>query len=291
MSDNLRGALLMMASMAAFTLNDTAMKALAGDAPLFQLVFMRGVLTTVLIGVIAWRMGALSLRLPRRDLVYIGLRMVAEIASAYFFLTALFNMPLANLTAIMQSMPLSVTLAAWLFLGMPVGWRRMSAILIGLVGVMIIVRPGPEGFNLFSIYALIAVGFVTMRDIVTRQLSREVPSMMVTLMTSGSVMVFFGVANVGTEWVPLDSKAWVVMLAAALMVTAGYLLSVMVMRVGEISFVAPFRYTGLIWALSLGWLVFGEWPRPLTLVGAAIVVGSGLFMLYRERQIKRSGQG
>jgi S-adenosylmethionine uptake transporter len=76
-------------------------------------------------------------------------------------------------------------------------------------------------------------------------------------------------------------------LGAAVMVIFGYVFSVMVMRVGEISFVAPFRYTGLIWALVLGWLVFGDWPAPLTLLGAVIVVGSGVFMIYREGQLKR----
>jgi S-adenosylmethionine uptake transporter len=87
------------------------------------------------------------------------------------------------------------------------------------------------------------------------------------------------------DWVPLNQTNTLLILGAAGMVMGGYVLSVMVMRVGEISFVAPFRYTGLIWALTLGWFVFGDWPRPLTLIGAAIVVGSGVFMLYRERQL------
>ena len=114
LNDNARGALLMIASMAAFTVNDTFMKLLAGSIPLFQLLFLRGLIATTLTAGLAASQGAIHLRIPSRDIRYIGLRMAAEIGAAYFFLTALFNMPLANVTAIMQSLPLAVTLAATL---------------------------------------------------------------------------------------------------------------------------------------------------------------------------------
>lgn len=287
LSDNLRGALLMMASMAAFTINDTFMKALAGAVPLFQLLFLRGLLTSAFTGAWAWREGALHLRISRRDKGLIVLRIVAEVGAAYFFLTALFNMPIANVTAILQSLPLTVTLSAALLFHEPLGWRRMSAIVIGLTGVLLIVRPGAEGFTVYSVYVLIAVAFVTLRDLVTRRLSGATHSLFVTFTTSMSVMVFFGLAGLGRDWVPMDLRAWAFTLAASVSIVGGYLFSVQVMRVGEISFIAPFRYTGLIWALVLGWFVFGDWPEPLTLLGAAIVVGSGIFMLYREGQLAR----
>lgn len=286
-SDNLTGAVLMMASMASFTLNDTFMKVLAGQIPLFQLLFLRGLLTTIAVAVIVWRLKALPKSLPRRDGMLILLRTVAETGAAYFFLTALFNMPIANVTAILQALPLTITLAAAVFLGEPVGWRRMAAILIGFVGVMLIVRPGADEFSVYSIYALIAVGFVTLRDLTTRRLSRDTPSMFVTLVTSTAIMAFFGLAGLGSDWAPMSGRELGLTAGAAMMIIGGYLFSVMVMRVGEISFVSPFRYTGLIWALVLGWLVFGEWPAPVTLLGAAIVVGSGLFMLYREAKLGR----
>ena len=287
LTDNTRGALLMMASMAAFTLNDTFMKTLAGDMPLFQLIFLRSIFTTVAIGAMALYLGALHLRIPPRDRLLIVIRALSEVGSAYFFLTALYNMPLANVSAIMQSLPLVVTLAAALFFGETLGWRRMTAILVGLCGVLLIVRPGTEGFNIFSVYALIAVAFVTVRDLVTRRVSGATHSMMVTFITSLALLIAFGMASMTVEWVPITLHRGSMILGAAVMVVFGYVFSVMVMRVGEISFVAPFRYTGLIWALVLGWLVFGDWPAPLTLVGAVIVVGSGVFMLYREAQLKR----
>ena len=286
-SDNLTGALLMMGSMAAFTLNDTAMKLMAGEVPLFQLLFLRGLLTSCAVAVIAWKMGVLTARVPRRDWGLIALRTLAETGAAYFFLTALFNMPIANVTAILQALPLVITLAAALVFGEPVGWRRIVAIMVGFVGVMLIVRPGAADFNFYSVYTLIAVACVTVRDLSSRRLSRDVPSIFVTLITSVSIMVFFGLAGLGAGWVPMSAPQLGLTAGAALFIIGGYLFSIMVMRVGEISFVAPFRYTGLLWALVLGWVAFGEWPGLLTLIGAAIVVGSGLFTLYREAQLGR----
>ena len=289
-SDNLTGAVLMMASMAAFTINDTFMKAMAGEIPLFQLLFLRGVLTTIAVTGIAWWMGALRARLSRKDWGSVAMRMVGEIGAAYFFLTALFNMPIASVTAILQAIPLTITLAAAVFFGDPIGWKRLSAILVGFVGVLLIVRPGAEDFTIYSFYVLAAVGFVTLRDLATRRLSRETPTMLVTAITSVSIMVFFGLASLTVDWAPMDARTTALTAGASVMIIGGYLFSIMVMRVGEISFIAPFRYTGLVWALVLGWLVFDEWPEPITLIGAAIVVGSGLFMLYREARLGRKKQ-
>ena len=288
-SDNLTGAILMMASMASFTLNDTMMKSMAGEIPLFQLLFLRGVLTTIAVGVIAARMGVLWPKIPRRDGGVIALRIAAETLAAYCFLTALFNMPIANVTAVLQALPLTITLTAALIFREPIGWRRMLAIVIGFVGVLLIVRPGPEGFDANVLYALAAVGLVTLRDLATRRLSKAVPSMFVTLLTSGVIMVVFGLASLTGDWAVIDMRAGVLTAGAGVMIIGGYLFSIMVMRVGEISFVAPFRYTGLIWALGLGWLVFGQWPDGITLLGAAIVVGSGIFMLTREARLTREG--
>lgn len=286
-SDNVTGALLMAGAMAAYTFNDTAMKALAGQVPLYQLLCLRGVLTSLVVVGMAWRLRALTPRLPARDWQLIGLRTVAEIGAAYFFLTALFNMPLANVTAILQALPLTVTLAAALIFREPVGWRRMLAILAGLIGVLLIVRPGASDFNMFSVYALCAVMCVTLRDLVTRRLSSATPSIFVTLVTSVAIMTAFGAASLAAPWVPMGARELGLTAVAAGFIVAGYLCSIMVMRVGEISVTAPFRYTGLLWALLLGWVVFGEWPVWQTLLGAAIVAVSGAFTLYREARLAR----
>ncbi|GLQ25389.1 DMT family transporter [Sulfitobacter pacificus] len=289
MSVNLAGALLMMASMACFVLNDTMLKLTGGAVPLFQLLFVRSVITCGLILAARGRLGALHFRIARRDWVIILIRAATEVTISYFFLTALFNMPLANLTAILQVVPLAVTLASAVILREAVGWRRSLAIAVGFCGVLLIVRPGPEGFNIWSIYALIAMLGVTLRDLVTRQLSPEVPSMTVTLVTAASVMVAAGLASLSTPWVEITAQSWGLIVASAVCILGGYFFSIQVMRSGDVSFTAPFRYSGLVWALILGWLVFGEWPHVLTLIGAAIVVATGVFSFYRERKVSGAG--
>lgn len=287
-NDNMRGALLMMGSMACFTFNDGFLKALAGELPLMQVLFIRtGFVTLALFGYLRIS-DRLRLGMSAADRWLVFWRMIAEVAAAYFFLTALFNMPLANVSAILQALPLTVTLAGALFLSEAVGWRRLSAILIGFFGVMLIVRPGTDGFTVWSVYGLLAVAAVTVRDLVTRRLSPEVSSMTVALATSVAVTLFAGVGSIFVDWQPVTSAAALKLGGATVCVLFGYLFSIMVMRVGDIGFVAPFRYTSLIVALAVGYLVFDDWPDTLTLMGAAIVVGTGLFTLYRERQAARA---
>lgn len=287
LSDNSIGALLMVASMAAYTLNDTLVKSLSGHVPLFQMIFLRGCLTTTAVALIAWRMGAFSKRISRRDTGAIFLRVMGEVGGTYFFLTALYHMPLANVTSILQALPLAITLTAALVFGEKIGLPRLGAILVGFIGVMLIVRPGAEGFNVYALYGLASVACLTLRDLATRSLSRETPSMLVTFVTSLSVMSVFGLGALGDEWAPLDRGDWLIIASAATLIVVGYMTSIMVVRVGDIGFTAPFRYTAILWALVLGWLAFGDWPAPIVLVGAGIVVASGLFTLYREARLGR----
>lgn len=287
MTDNQRGALLMMCSMAAFTINDSFIKALGPSLPLGQILFLRGAFVLCVLLVLAWKTKALRWNFARRDWTLIWARGVSEAAAAFFFLEALFHMPLANITAMLQLLPLTVALGSVLLFGEPMGWRRFTAIGIGFLGMLLIVRPDSAGFGLYTLYGVIAVIAVTFRDLVTRRVSKSVPSLMVTLIGAFSVWVMSWAMILTTPMVTMTAQHWGLMMGAVAFVSVAYLLSVMVMRVGDISFVALFRYSGLLWALALGLLVFGEWPTPLTLVGAALIVGSGLYTMLREAQIKR----
>lgn len=283
LSPNALGALLMVCSMLAFTISDAAIKFTGGAVPLAQLLTIRTAMTAVLILALAVSMKRLHFRMTGGDRILILVRCVAEVAAAYFFITALFNMPLANITAILQVIPLTVTLCAALFFGDKVGWRRLTAIIIGFVGVMLILRPGPEGFSRDAVYALSTVGCVTVRDLVTRRLSQQVSTLAVTFLTSCAIFASAAIASLAQEWVPVAPLHMKLIVLSSVVIAAAYFFSIQVMRVGEVSFVAPFRYTGLLWATILGWAVFGHWPAPLTFMGAAIVVGSGMFMLRRNR--------
>ncbi|ADE40621.1 hypothetical protein SAR116_2378 [Candidatus Puniceispirillum marinum IMCC1322] len=270
-------------SVLCFTANDTMMKFLFGDIPLFQAVLLRGLLCLPVITYMAHRRAQLFVRATRHDMSIVLIRAGAEVAATICFLTALANMPLANTIAILQTLPMSVTMVAALFLGEPVGWRRWSAIIIGFIGVLIIIRPGTEGFSLYSLWGLAAVVCVTVRDIVTRRLSREMPSLFVTLITAIAITGLGAVMMPASGWVPPSLTSWVVLVATACVIVVAYLFSVMTMRVGDISFVSPFRYSALIWAIILGYMVFDEWPDNLTLIGMAIIVTTGIYMFRRER--------
>jgi S-adenosylmethionine uptake transporter len=231
----------------------------------------------------AHRQAQLFIRANRRDMTIVLVRAVAETLATIFFLTALANMPLANIIAILQTLPLSVTMVAALFLGEPVGWRRWSAIIVGFIGVLIIIRPGTDGFSLYSLWGLAAVACVTVRDVVTRRLSHDMPSLFVTLITAIAITCLGAVMTPASGWVTPSPTSWLILVATACVIVAAYLFSVMTMRVGDIGFVSPFRYTGLIWAIIFGFVVFDEWPDNLTLVGMAVIVSAGAYMFRRER--------
>ncbi|MCG7626106.1 MULTISPECIES: DMT family transporter [unclassified Epibacterium] len=285
LSPNQKGALLMLGSMAFFTFNDTLVKLVGETVPLWQIVTIRGVLASLLLAGLARAMGALRFDFSRRDWALVLARCATEMAATYFFLSALLQLPLANVTAVLQILPLTVTLCAALFLGESVGWRRSLAIGVGFVGMLLIVRPGGADFGPATIYALLAVAVLTLRDLVTRKMSPAVPSLTVTFLAAFSVMLFGIGLGVGESWQPVGLREWGLLCATAVLILLAYLSAVMTIRVGEVSAVAPLRYTGLVWALLLGWVVFGEFPSGLTLLGAGIVVAAGLFTLLRERQV------
>lgn len=287
-SDNLRGAIYMNVAMAAFTVGDAAVKLVTETLPLFQTIALRGAISVAVLLVIAARAGVLRPVLEQADRRRLGLRTLAEIGATVTFLGALLHMPLANLSAIMQTLPLAVTLGAALAFRAPVGWRRMLAILVGFGGVLLIIRPGSSGFDIWSVVGLGSVACVVVRDLVTRRMSRALPSVLVALVASLGVALLGLAGTVATGWTSVDLREAGLVVFAAVALIVGYLSSVKTMRVGEIGFVAPFRYTALIWAILLGWFVFGTLPDAMTLVGAAIVIATGIFTLYRERRIGRT---
>jgi len=283
-SDNVRGAVFMAVCMAFFVLNDTVMKLAAGQFSLFQAMFLRGIAATTMIGLMAWYQNAFSYTISRKDRRILIVRIIGEVGATLTFLNALFNMPLANATAILQALPLVVTLAAALFLREAVGWRRYLAIIIGFFGVLIIVRPGAEGFNIFSVSAIAAVLFVTLRDLATRQLSPGIPSVLVTFLASFMVTLTGAVLSPALTWKPVEFGGLLLLFVAAVFIVFAYLFSVKAMRAGDIDFVSPFRYTVLIWAIILGYIVFGDIPDAWTIFGTTIIVATGMFTFYRERQ-------
>jgi drug/metabolite transporter (DMT)-like permease len=288
LTDNSRGILIMSLGMACFTFNDACMKAVTQGLPLMQAIALRGLLATVFLLAYARAAGGAALPAAARDRALLGLRTLAELGATLAFLVALVRMPLANLSAIMQAMPLLMTLGAALVFGERFGWRRLAAIVAGLAGVLLIVRPGTDGFDRWSVLGLVSVACVVVRDLSTRAMSGALPTATVALGSSVAValMGWAGVALRG-GLDPVDLRQAVLLVLAATALFGGYLCSVAAMRIGEVGAVAPFRYTALLWAILFGWLGFGTLPDGLTVAGAGIVVASGLFTLWRERRLAR----
>ena len=288
MSNNFRGALLMMICMSAFVLNDAFVRLAGNSLPLAQILFIRGLLTTVALLTFAIYRGLFSLTVPKRDKWRIFFRSITEALTAYFFLTAVMNMPFANVTAILQILPMTVTLAAAFVFKERVGYFRIVLIIVGFLGVILIINPSADGFNLYAIYALIAVFLITIRDLITRKLSSEVSTLLPTVSASIGVLFFSVILLINTPLQPLNSQNSLFVFLAAFFIVFGYYTAVLVMRSGEISFISPFRYTAILFALILGFIFFDEKPDVTAFLGIVIVMLAGIFLMMRNSSVQKN---
>jgi drug/metabolite transporter (DMT)-like permease len=287
LSPNQRGALFMAVAMASFTVNDAITKFSSGSMSMAQVMLVRGVFATLLVGLLAWKSGALAK--PRQALQpLVALRVLGEAGGTVSYLLALAHLPIANVSAMQQALPLAVTMGAALFFGEGVGWRRWMAIAVGFAGVLVIVRPGFAGFTAYSLLVLGSVVFCAVRDLATRRIPNDIPTLLISAVTSFAMTVL-GAALLPAMggWSPMTSGGVGLLALAAVLVLIGYQFIIMAMRVGDISFIAPFRYTALVWSIALGILVFGDFPDGIMILGSLIIVGSGLYTLYRERVVGR----
>jgi len=284
LSPNFRGALFMALAMMSFTTNDTMVKFLSETMPMGQIVFMRNLIASVVIFLIAYRQHALRpIRLAFSP--YIVIRIIGEVGGTVTFLIGLSHIPIGNASAILQALPLAVTMGAALFLGEPVGWRRWSAILVGFIGVLVIVRPGVEGFSPYALIVAITVLFAAGRDIATRKIDPSIPPLFISSLTAPAVALagLFLDPPTSTQWVSVGIWECALLIGAASLILVAYHFIIHAMREGDISFIAPFRYSSLIVAILFGYLVFGDIPDIYIIIGALMIVASGLYTIYRER--------
>lgn len=288
--ENLRGIALMVAAMAGFALEDMFVKQIAEVMSVGQILATLGLGGALAFGAMAMMRGQ---RLWSRALLTrpVLLRNLGEVTGTLGFVYALALTPLAVASSILQATPLVVTLGAAVFMGAQVGWRRWSAIAVGLCGVLLIVRPGLSGFDPAALFAVLAVFGLALRDLATRATPRSVGSLQLsTYAFAMLVPLGLGLMAMGDGPVPVDAATWALLAGALVMGVAAYYAIVEAMRVGEVAVVTPFRYTRLIFALIIAMLVFGEQPDTLTLAGAAIIIGSGLYTLWREARLSRKAR-
>jgi len=287
MSENFRGALIMMVCMSAFVLNDAFVRLAGNSLPLAQILFMRGLITTIVLLTFAVYGGVFSSKVSKKDKWRIFFRSIAEALTSYFFLTAVMNMPFANVTAILQILPMTVTLAAAFVFKEKVGIIRITLILAGFLGVVLIINPSTDGFNLYAIYALIAVFLITTRDLITRKISSRVPTLLPTVSASIGVLIFSVFLLINTPFQPLNTQNSLFILLAAFFIIFGYYTAVLVMRSGEISFISPFRYSAILFALILGLIFFDEKPEKTAFFGIVIVMVAGIFLMLRNSSVQK----
>ncbi len=286
--DNLRGSALMVLAMAGFALEDYFVKLLSVQLPVGQILMMLGT-SGCLVFAVFTKMGRGKLFTRVLLTRAVMLRNLGEIIAAVCYVTALALADLSTVSAILQATPLAVTIGAALFMGAQVGWRRWSAILVGMAGVLMIVRPGMEAFDASSIFAIVSVVGLAIRDLATRAIPPSVSSIQLscyafgTMVPTGAVMLLFQ-----GDLAPLEPINWAYLFGAMVFGVVAYYFIVGAMRVGEVAAVTPFRYARLIFALILGMTLLGERPDMWTLIGAAIIIASGLYTLIREQRLARA---
>lgn len=280
---NLRAAALMIAAMASFCINDAFMKTLAARAPVGQLIAVRGVIVVLLMLALLPRLG---LRVGRPDRFTI-LRAFGELGVTFAFLTALITLPLADTYTLYFAAPILLTACAALFLGERVGPRRWAAVIVGFLGVLVVLGL-PSQWQLASLLALSAAAISVARDICTRKIPPEVGSGTAALVTAACVMLGGAVTGLGGGWVALGWIDITLCALAALGAAGGYVAFVAALRMGDLSFIATFRYSAIPMAMALGFAFWGDVPSLQMVAGALLIMGSGLFILWRERRLARA---
>jgi S-adenosylmethionine uptake transporter len=273
-----RGGMLMSLSMFCFILNDTVTKLLSTKVGIGEFVFLRGLFATAMIlGLVALTGHFRRLHLALDRVVVV--RALFDLLATGLFIAALFHMPLPNVTAVMQAVPITATLMTMIAFKERVEAWQLGAIVVGLLGVLLIIKPGTSGFNPAVVLAAAAMVAVAIRDLVTRRIGPQIPSAVVTLTTAFLVMLGGALWSAVEGLAPMAPQTAATLALAAAFLIAGQLLMVEAVRVAGIAATTPFRYTNVVWALVLGWAIFGFIPDSLAFIGIVLIAGSGLYTI------------
>lgn len=272
----------MCAAMGCFVINDSLVKYASQSMPSAQLIFVRGIMASVLVLALVRSSGAIR---HARDVTHgwVAARAWIDAVGTFIYLIALFHLPIVNATAIVMTSPLMIAVLAAVFMGERVGASRWLAIALGFLGVLLIIQPRAEGFNAYALLCLLGTLLMSVRDLLTRRVAATVPSTIITLATALAVTLLSGAASLVQGWAPFGAFELALLALASIFLAGGYYGIVIGMRHGEMSVIGPFRYSGLLWALVIGFLVWGDLPNAMAWLGIALLSGSGLYVVYSER--------
>ncbi len=284
-SDNVKAALIMMLSMGLFTIGDALIKFLSDALPVGQIIFLRGVFVCTLF--------VLLLKFKKQQIFPSAgwnrwnlLRALFELLVACCYLTALVLLPLATAVILVFSAPIMLTILASTVLKEHVGWRRWSAVLVGFFGVILVADLQQASVNSWAVLLPLLAAFLTaVRDIYVRNIPDILTSTQIAF-TTAWVVTLGGLATAPFGWkdVSLEQMGWITL--ASVFILAAYLTYVVTTRIGELSFIAPFKYTSIPLAMLMGFLIWGDVPSTTSYLGTAIIVASGMFILIRTKNKK-----
>ncbi|MDP2034975.1 MAG: DMT family transporter [Polaromonas sp.] len=280
---NRRGIVCMVGAMGCFVTNDALVKFASQSMPSAQLIFIRGFMSVLLVLAVAHALGATA-RIRESTRGWVAVRALVDAIATMLYLGSLFHLPIGNATAINLAAPLFMTMFAALFMAERVRGARWLAVGAGFLGVLLVIQPRAEGFNAWALVCLLGTLFHAARDLMTRRIHPGIPSILITLSTAVAVTVVSGLSSLLQGWQPFGLFEFGLLSLASVFLTGGYYFIINSMRHGEMTLVAPFRYSGLLFALVLGYAVWGEVPNTLAWFGIALLIASGLYVLVSEKR-------
>ncbi len=285
----LRAGLYMVITTACFVVGDSCIKLIGTTLPLAQVICLIGLVSSLFLLMVCGQQGILK-DLPLILTRTVLLRSLFDTMATFMFISALMHMPLANLSSVMQSVPLVVVAVGVIFLGEKAGLARIAAVVAGFAGVLLIVKPSPQTITIYELLAVATVIVVAFRDLVTKRIPGHVPLLVIALANAVFISLSgFGV-GLAQGFKAVEAWQWALLLGAGLMVTISYFFIVATVRLGDLSATAPFRYSEVVFAIIAGILVFGEYPDAISYAGMALVIGAGLFAAHREAAQARDAE-
>ncbi|MBB5045497.1 drug/metabolite transporter (DMT)-like permease [Rhodopseudomonas rhenobacensis] len=286
---HLAGIGLMLAAMALFSFGDALGKLVVASYSIGQLLLLRACAGLIVLSPLIWRQRAEFLRLPRPWL-QLARTIIATLEVATFFLATAY-LPLADVITFYLASSLFVTVGSALFLREQVDAPRWIAIVVGFVGVLVALQPSAQTMTWPALIALCASVFFAGLLLITRSL-RGTPDMVL------ASQQFIGTLALGAVLIPSAPAGWITpdLFDSALFAIAGAVSALGLLcvnrslRLAPASVVVPYQYTMIVWGVVFGYLVFGDWPSPAMLIGAAIIIGAGFYILLRERRGAAPGE-
>ena len=286
-SNDLLGIFYMLLCQFSFATNDAFVKVIYENYDeifvLNQIVFIRGIFTLFFILLFLYIKKELNFKLIFTS-NELRMRGILESFAALFFFIGIALLPFANVYILLSMAPILLTAFSAIFLKEKVRWRRWSAVLLGFIGVVVVINPGKLETSYYFIFPIIAAIMLSIRDMYTKNLKKDYPSLQIAFMTCFVVTVFFGLLSI-YKFYDFNIKDIFILFIAAFFLALGSIFSIATIKIALVSVTSTFRYSVILWGILYGYFLFDEVPSTNTYIGALIIVISGLIIISRQKKI------